>query len=109
MRKTTRKIQRINYIPSKFSTSSYRREIISLIEDPLPKNSKESYFIQIADVVAFVVYLHCLKLKGISDYPNRLRGVIDEKIVISWLEAIKPSINLKASEKDEYGIVFHPQ
>ena len=55
MRKTTRRIQRINYIPSKFSSGSYRREIRTLIEDPLPKNSKESYFIQFADVFAFVV------------------------------------------------------
>jgi hypothetical protein len=44
MRKTTRKVQRINYIPSKFGPYSYRREIERLIEDPLPKDSRESYF-----------------------------------------------------------------
>lgn len=45
MTKISRKIQRINYIPSRFEASSTRQEIQLLIEDPLPKNSSESYFI----------------------------------------------------------------
>jgi uncharacterized protein DUF3800 len=108
MRKTTRKIQKINFIPSKYSTSTYRREIRTLIEDPLPKNSKESYFIQFADVVSFIIYLHSLKFKKVSDYPNRLKGFVDEKLVIGWLDLLKPSLNLNASGKDKYGIVYHP-
>ena len=60
MRKVTRKIQRINYIPSKYS-GSYRKEIEKLIEDPMPKNSNESYFVQIADTIAYIIYLYSLK------------------------------------------------
>jgi len=58
MRDTARMLQRINYIPSQFNCTSYRKEIKTLIEDPLPKNSKESYFIQLADLMAFVVSLY---------------------------------------------------
>lgn len=42
MRDTARMLQRINYIPSQFNYASYQKEIKTLIEDPLPKNSKES-------------------------------------------------------------------
>jgi len=43
MRYTSRRIQIINYIPSKYGPEPYRREIQLLVEDPLRKESKESY------------------------------------------------------------------
>jgi hypothetical protein len=66
MRKTTRKVQRINYIPSRFGPYSYRREIERMIEDPLPKDSRESYFIQSADLITYLVYLHTHFQKGVG-------------------------------------------
>ena len=44
MRKTTRRVQKINFIPSKFGPNPRRQEIQKLIEDPLPKDSSESLF-----------------------------------------------------------------
>jgi hypothetical protein len=89
MRHTTRKIQKINFIPSRFSPQSYRREIQSLIEDPLPKESKESYFIQLADLVSYVVYLHSLVETGAGTYPNRLSEIVEQPKVIDWMERLK--------------------
>lgn len=109
MRKTSRRIQRINFIPSKFSPSRYRREIQSLIEDPLPKDSKESYFIQMADVVSFVIYLYSVTVTGIGAYPRRLRALVRPKEVEGWMDRLKPSLNLQASRSDPYGVVFHPK
>lgn len=109
MRNTCRRIQRVNFIPSRFSSSLYRREISSLIEDPLPKDSKESYFIQLADLVSYVVYLQTIAETSLVNYPNRLVPIVSASKVATWMERLKPALNLKASGKDPYGIVYHPQ
>jgi hypothetical protein len=109
MRKTTRKIQKINFIPSKFSTSQYRKEIKYLIEDPLPKDSKESYFIQISDLISYMITLYTLVHLGIGDLPNRLKSYTSFENVIEWLNVLKPVLNLRAAKSDEFGIVYHPK
>ncbi len=109
MRKTSRKIQKINYIPSRYNYEPYRKEIRSLIEDPLPKDSKESYFIQISDLVAYIVYLHKLKDLNVGNFPNRLPETVTQKKVYEWLGKLETSLNLKASTVDPYGIVTYPK
>lgn len=110
MRKVTRKIQRINFIPSKYNRSTYRREIEHLIEDPLPKPSEESYLIQLADVIATAVMLY--SRRNLVDTPikwaNRVRRVIDYNDEIDLMQKMKGSFNLKASGQNEFGIVYYP-
>jgi hypothetical protein len=108
MRSTSRRMQRVNFIPSKFGTKPYQQPIATLIEDPLPKDSKDSFYIQVCDLSAFVVYVHCLTTTGVGGYPKRLAAVINPNLVVGWLDALKPRLNLLASSANPYGIVIHP-
>jgi hypothetical protein len=109
MRKTARKIQKFNYIPSKFNPQPYRKEIKLLIEDPLQKDSKESYFIQLVDLVAYVVYVYAMKTLGLDGLSARMPAEIDLAKVTAWMDALRDSFNLRACESDPYGIVWHPK
>ena len=108
MRDTTRKIQKINFIPSKFNPISYRQEIKLLIEDPLPKDSRESYWIQVSDLMAFVVYSYIMLTKLNGKLHNRMPATVNEKKIIEWLESMKNILNLSASQSEKYGIVYYP-
>lgn len=108
MRATSRKLQKINYIPSKYGTESINRPITTLIEDPLPKDSKQSHFIQAADLVSYVAYLHVALSTGAASVPVRLRPFITGMTVQGWMEGLKPALNLEASRRDPYGVFVHP-
>jgi hypothetical protein len=108
MRKTTRRVQKINYIPSKFGATPRRQEIQKLIEDPLPKDSSESYFIQLADLVACLVSFYTVVAKGSGKLPKRLPKSVNEAQIRQWMELLKPALNLKAASDDEFGVKFHP-
>lgn len=106
MRKTSRRIQRINFIPSLHQPgSSYRKEIKLIIEDPLPKKSQESYFIQIADFIAYFVYIYSIKYQERS---NRLSWLSDQKIKYV-VDLLKPAFNTLASRTNPYGFVVYPR
>jgi len=105
MKRTTRKIQKINFIPSKYTFSSYRQNIDLLIEDPLSKNSGESYFIQIADFISTCAFLH---LTSHSNWHNRLKWLKKDQIK-SLLDNMNNIFNKEASKSSEYGFVCCPK
>jgi hypothetical protein len=109
MRQTTRRMQRINYLPSQFGSDSYRREVSGLIEDPLPKDSRESHFIQIADLLACLFSFRAALETGVAVLPRRAPVALTSARIDDWLQTLRPVLNLKASKKHPDGLVLIPQ
>ena len=110
MTKVSRKVQRVNYMPSKFESSSTRQEIQLLIEGPLPKNSAQSYFIQAADTLAFISMLYATKhLCSNLDWANRVKQVLAAEDAVLLMDAALPIFHTKASRGNRYGIVCYPR
>jgi hypothetical protein len=108
MRHTTRRMQRINFVPSQYGVQPYRRDIKHMIEDPLPKDSKQSYFIQLADMVARLFYLKLGHDTGLVPIPHRYPTGFSAAVAEAYLEILRPTLNLKASTKHPLGLVIAP-
>lgn len=110
MRKVCRELQRYNYIPSRVEPgTTYRREIARMIEDPLPKSSEESYFIQIADCVSYIVYLYTQKKFNSTPWGKNVEHIFTDRNVEDLLKAIRDNLNVMASLENVYGIVHYPK
>lgn len=108
MRKVARKRQVYNPIRSHFG-GTYQYRIKRLIEDPLPKDSEESFFIQLADLMATIVLLHVQHDTG-KNWSVKLPSALDYSDVENWLDILKRGVlNTQASSDSEYGIVQYPE
>lgn len=95
-----RRISRFNPIPSKFgvwidSGETHKNiPINNIIEDPIFKDSKQSYFIQLADFCAYAL------LRRENPIPSKSYYGIDKAF-----DQLKPVLMLGASKKDPDGII----
>lgn len=106
MRTTTRRMQKVNFAPSQLGDTPLRRGIRQMIADPLPKDSKESCFIQLADLMACLFYMHAGLETGVSALPARTPPDLNPVILEGWLANLKPILNLSAAPTHPYGLVL---
>jgi hypothetical protein len=108
MRKTARRLQRFNVVPSMYpGQGPITRTIQGMIEDPLEKNSRESYFIQMSDLVSYLVFLFSIHETGVGHISNRMPSAVTRTVIESWLDSLLTVLNLQAA-KHKYGIKYHP-
>lgn len=93
LRNLLRKMRVYNPTPSHYS-GSYNAPTTNIIEDPFSRDSKHSYFIQTADVIA-----QCLYRK---EYP---KGSLKKYNVHNYFYNFESLLLKEASSKDELGIV----
>ena len=109
MRKTVRLIQHFNPIPSRFNGEKYVNNIRCLVEDPIQTNSNESFAIQIADFVSFLVYIFMRYKTNPDKVSTRVLPILSEEFVLALLDKLIPALNLQATKANKYGIVVYPK
>lgn len=65
VRKLARKARRWGSAGSAFGTGSLSRPARLLVDDPVPRNSSQSYFIQLADLAAYAAFRACVPPGGV--------------------------------------------
>lgn len=104
MRKISRKKQIINFVPGAGRNAKIER----MIEDPLPKSSGESFFIQAADFCSYIEYLYVQRHIRKGRIANRVAQMLTDSDIKDLMDIIEPRFNLKAS-RNKYGIVIYPK
>jgi len=95
-RMLSRKMRVYNPIPSHYG-GYYQAPVVKIIEDPFSRHSQYSYFVQLADMSAYLARLR-------HDHTPR-----QAKYGIHRLyKRVKPRYILEASRKDNYGFVIYP-
>lgn len=76
-----RKMRKYNPVPNQYGSGYRNIQVANLVEDPYFKDSRDSYLIQAADVVAFALYQKLapsayIKKKSAHNYFNKLDGLL---------------------------------
>lgn len=95
-RMLSRKMRVYNPIPSHYG-GYYQSPVVKVIEDPFSRHSQDSYFVQLADMSAYLARLRH------NHTPRQAKWGIHK-----LYKRIKPRYILEASRKDNYGFVINP-
>jgi len=95
-RMLSRKMRVYNPIPSHYG-GYYQLPLVKIIEDPFSRHSQDSYFVQLADISAYLARLRHNHTLGQAAWG-----------IHKLYKRIKPRYILEASKKDNYGFVIYP-
>lgn len=95
LRRLARRLRRYNPVPSKFGTPPRAMPMTLLVEDPVHRDSKHAYFIQLADIVSYFLKQRLA--------PN---GYVKKKGARNWFLRVEPVLYKVAASSDPLGIVI---
>ena len=99
LRRLLRKMRAFNPVPSQVQPGSTRSVLATrILDDPMPKPSVHSYFIQMADLVAFSL--------ARRDYP---RTKLQRHGFQTYFDMLNPVLLTQACQYDSQGIVYWPR
>ena len=109
MRKIARKIRIVNMVPSRYPPGYYNAPVKRLVEDVFEKDSRDSYFIQVADFISYYVNLYVKSVERQEPLPGRVSSIISQEDVRNAFDIWKERnrLNLKSNKHSEYGFVHH--
>lgn len=98
LRRLHRRMRAHNPVPSQFPDKPARQILAKrVLEDPVPRASQDSYFVQAADLIAFAL--------ARRDYP---RANLAPYGFSGFFNLLDPILLKEASRKDPQGVVFWP-
>ena len=96
LRRILRRMRAYNYIPSQFPGQPPIQILTrKVLDDPIPRSSKHSYFVQIADLIAYSL--------ARRDFP---RSKLKRFQFETYFDIIDPILLKDASQSDPQGIVY---
>lgn len=90
------------------SGGAYQFLIKRLLEDPLPKESDNSFFIQLTDLMATITLLY-IRNETDRDWSRQLPYQLEPMDVRRWMDELRGVLNLEASKDSAYGVLYYPE
>ena len=94
IRRLVRKMRVYNYVPSMFGSAARPVPLTQIVEDPVMRDSRHSYFIQVADLAAHALYRKLYPKGGYRRYG-----------VDRLFDRLDPILLKEASRTSQQGIV----
>lgn len=79
-----------------------------MIEDPIPRDSKMSQLIQLADYITFITTCY-YRYNRMNRLQSKKLKFITNEYIDSLMEKLKPVFNTKAHYGNDYGLVLYPK
>lgn len=111
MVRIARRVRKFNFVPSQYYGQQARnRPIKGLLEDIFAKDSKQSYFLQMCDLMSYISLLNIQRYYVIPSvsWASRVRNVLMDSDIKDIYQTLSPILNTKVSMKNEDGIYFYP-
>jgi Protein of unknown function (DUF3800) len=98
LRRLMRKLRAFNYVPSMIPGSPRRKLLVTkMLDDPTPRDSRQSYWIQMADLIAYALARKLFQRPSLNPYHFEI-----------YFDILDPILLKEASHYDPQGIVVWP-